>query len=276
MLSRLLESPVRPGARLHCSSRCSWSRSHRGADRPGRAAVGLQARGARADRRPHRPLSGSARGADPDGLDVPARDRPGRALRQGQREPQGRPARRGAQEADAGTTASSRSSPFRRSSTMMNDKLDWTQKLGDAFLDQQKELMDADPAPAREGPGGRATSRAPPSRRSWWSRRRRPPSASRQVVVQQAPPQIITIEPANPAGRLRADLQPDGRLRGLALSRLPAVLLLSAGLCLAGGDAALSFGVGMAVGARALGQLQLGPRRRERQREPVQQLLAKT
>ena len=27
--------------------------------------------------------------------------------------------------------------------TMMNDKLDWTQKLGDAFLAQQKEVMDA-------------------------------------------------------------------------------------------------------------------------------------
>src|SRR6476659_10044873 len=27
--------------------------------------------------------------------------------------------------------------------TMMNDKLDWLQQLGDAFLDQQKETMDA-------------------------------------------------------------------------------------------------------------------------------------
>jgi hypothetical protein len=27
--------------------------------------------------------------------------------------------------------------------TMMNDKLDWTQKLGDAFLAQQKDVMDA-------------------------------------------------------------------------------------------------------------------------------------
>lgn len=26
---------------------------------------------------------------------------------------------------------------------MMNDKLDWTQKLGDAFLAQQKDVMDA-------------------------------------------------------------------------------------------------------------------------------------
>ena len=25
--------------------------------------------------------------------------------------------------------------------TMMNDKLDWTQKLGDAFLDQQKAVI---------------------------------------------------------------------------------------------------------------------------------------
>jgi hypothetical protein len=27
--------------------------------------------------------------------------------------------------------------------TMMNEKLDWTQKLGDAFLAQQKDVMDA-------------------------------------------------------------------------------------------------------------------------------------
>ena len=27
--------------------------------------------------------------------------------------------------------------------TMMNDQLDWTQKLGDAFLAQQKDVMDA-------------------------------------------------------------------------------------------------------------------------------------
>jgi Protein of unknown function (DUF3300) len=27
--------------------------------------------------------------------------------------------------------------------TMMNEKLDWTQKLGDAFLEQQKDVMDA-------------------------------------------------------------------------------------------------------------------------------------
>ena len=27
--------------------------------------------------------------------------------------------------------------------TMMNEKIDWTQKLGDAFLAQQKDVMDA-------------------------------------------------------------------------------------------------------------------------------------
>src|SRR5688572_21985770 len=32
---------------------------------------------------------------------------------------------------------------FRQVLTMMNEKLDWTQKLGDAFLAQQKDVMDA-------------------------------------------------------------------------------------------------------------------------------------
>jgi Protein of unknown function (DUF3300) len=91
---------------------------------------------------------------------------------------------------------------------MMDAKLDWTQKLGDAFLAQQKELMDAvqrlrarvqaegnlkstaqqnvtvEPAPAAAPP-------APPA----------PPAqapAPPQVIVQQAPATVITIQPANP------------------------------------------------------------------------------
>jgi hypothetical protein len=36
---------------------------------------------------------------------------------------------------------------------MMNSKIDWTQKLGNAVIDQQTDVMDAiQPAPARQGP----------------------------------------------------------------------------------------------------------------------------
>jgi hypothetical protein len=86
--------------------------------------------------------------------------------------------------------------------TMMDAKLDWTQKLGDAFLGQQADVMNAvqrlraraqaagnlqtssqqtvtvEPAaPAPALPAGQAPS---------------------TVVVQQAPPTVIKIEPANP------------------------------------------------------------------------------
>ena len=79
--------------------------------------------------------------------------------------------------------------------SLMDGKLDWTQKLGDAVLDQQKELMDADPAPARPRPeggqsqeharaesDGRARGRRGAAaarasrrrRRPWWSSSSRP------------------------------------------------------------------------------------------------------
>jgi len=92
---------------------------------------------------------------------------------------------------------------------MMDGKLDWTQKLGDAFLAQQKDLMDAvqrlraraqaagnlkstpeqtvtvEPAPATAG----APPPPPPPA---------PGQPPQQVVVEQAPPTVITIVPANP------------------------------------------------------------------------------
>jgi hypothetical protein len=65
---------------------------------------------------------------------------------------------------------------------MMNDKLDWTQRLGDAFLGQQQELMDAvQRLRARaQAQGTLATT------------------AQQTVVVEQAPQPIIQIVPVNP------------------------------------------------------------------------------
>jgi hypothetical protein len=77
---------------------------------------------------------------------------------------------------------------------MMSDKLDWAQKLGDAFLGQQKELMDAVQRL-------RAKAQAQGNLKD---------SAQQKIVVEQAPPPaaaqaaapppttIIKIEPANP------------------------------------------------------------------------------
>jgi len=65
---------------------------------------------------------------------------------------------------------------------MMNDKLDWMQKLGDAFLGQQQDLMDAvQRLRARaQAQGTLATT------------------AQQTVIVEQAPQPIIQIVPVNP------------------------------------------------------------------------------
>ena len=92
--------------------------------------------------------------------------------------------------------------------SMMDSKLDWTQKLGDAFLAQQKELMVAvqrlraqaqttgnlkstaeQTVTVEAAAAAPAGAPAPPPA---------PAQASPQVVVQQAPPTIITIVPTNP------------------------------------------------------------------------------
>jgi hypothetical protein len=86
---------------------------------------------------------------------------------------------------------------------MLDGKLDWTQKLGDAFLAQQKELMDAVQrlrAKAQAAGNLKSTpeqtvavepaAAAPPPAQ--------PAAPGQQVVVQQAPAQIITIQPTNP------------------------------------------------------------------------------
>src|SRR5262249_11980770 len=102
--------------------------SRAGAGRP----ETVQARGARcarcADRAPSRP---PAR-ADPDGLDLSARDRAGRALCQGEPQPEGRSARRGLKQYSWDDSVKSLVY-FPQVLTMLNDKIDWLQKLGDAF-----------------------------------------------------------------------------------------------------------------------------------------------
>jgi Protein of unknown function (DUF3300) len=94
--------------------------------------------------------------------------------------------------------------------SMMDSKLDWTQKLGDAFLAQQKELMDAIQrlrAKAQASgnlkstaeqtvtvqPAAEAAPAPPPPPVAG-----QPAPAPQQVIVEQAPPTVITIVPANP------------------------------------------------------------------------------
>ena len=93
--------------------------------------------------------------------------------------------------------------------SMMDSKLDWTQKLGDAFLAQQKELMDAiQRLRAKAQASGNLKSSAeqtvtvqpaeaapapPPPPVAG-----QPAPAPQQVIVEQAPPTVITIVPTNP------------------------------------------------------------------------------
>jgi hypothetical protein len=63
--------------------------------------------------------------------------------------------------------------------TMMSDKLDWTQRLGDAFLGQQKDVLDAvQRLRAKAQAAGNLTS-----------------SSEQKVIVQQ---QVIVIQPTDP------------------------------------------------------------------------------
>ncbi len=101
--------------------------------------------------------------------------------------------------------------------TMMNDKLDWLQKLGDAFLAQQQDLMAAvqrlraraqgagqlkstpeqqvivEPAASPATAPAPTTAPAPPAPTTV-----QVTPAPTTVQVAQAPPTIIRIEPANP------------------------------------------------------------------------------
>jgi hypothetical protein len=94
--------------------------------------------------------------------------------------------------------------------TMMNEKLDWTQKLGDAFLAQQKEVMDAVQrlrARAHEAGNLESTKEqkvtVEPAKPTNVTVEQAPTNvvveqAPTEVVVQQAPPTVIKIEQANP------------------------------------------------------------------------------
>src|SRR5262245_51481137 len=85
---------------------------------------------------------------------------------------------------------------------LMNQKLDWTQQLGDAFLAQQKDLLDAiQRLRARAQAEGNLKSTSEqkvtvePAPAAAPAAPGQPPQT---VVVQQQPAQIITIEPTNP------------------------------------------------------------------------------
>ena len=147
---------------------------------------------------------------------------------------------------------------------LMNQKLDWTQKLGDAFLAQQKDLLDAiQRLRARAQKEGNLKSTAeqkvtveavatPPPAQSAPAA----PAPPQTVVVQQQPAQVITIEPTNPQVVYVPSYNPTVVYGAWPYPAYPPYYPYPPGYAF--GAAALSFGVGMAVGAAVWGNCNWG------------------
>ncbi len=157
----------------------------------------------------------------------------------------------------------------------LGEKPDWVKNMGDAFLAQPEAVMDSVQrlrAQAQKAGNLKSNEQVKVSTQAAEAA---PAAAPQTAVVQQAapPPQVIVIEPAQPSRRLRAGLQPDDRLRGVAVPGLPAVLLsAAAGLLVVAADRDRhSVGRGHRRFQRAVGRLRLGPARRRHQRQSLQQ-----
>ena len=133
---------------------------------------------------------------------------------------------------------------------MMSDQLDWTQKLGDAFLAQQSEVMDAVQKL-------RAKAQAQGSLES---------TDQQKVIVEQAPatttvvegaaPTIIRIEPTNPQVVYVPSYNPTVVYGSWPYPSYPPYSYYPPGYV--AGTALLSFGVGMAVGSALWGDCNWG------------------
>jgi hypothetical protein len=121
--------------------------------------------------------------------------------------------------------------------TMMNEKLDWTQKLGDAFLAQEKDVMDSVQKL-------RASAQAAGNLKS---------TPEQKVVVEQAAPQqtVIKIEPANPQVVYVPTYNPTVVYGVWPYPAYPPYYYYPPGYVV--GASLFSFGVGMAVGAALWG-----------------------
>jgi hypothetical protein len=111
---------------------------------------------------------------------------------------------------------------------MMSEKLDWTQKLGDAFLAQQKDVMDSVQALRKKAveAGNLKTTKE-----------QKVVVAQETIVIESASPQVVYVPTYNPTVVYGTWAYPS----------YPPTYYYPPGY--AAGTALLSFGVGMAVGA---------------------------
>ena len=137
--------------------------------------------------------------------------------------------------------------------SMMNEKLDWTQKLGDAVLAQQADLMSAVQRL-------RAKAQAEGSLKDTKEQKVTvevvtPPPAPSQAAP-PAPTQVIKIEPADPQVIYVPQYNPTVVYGGWPYPAYPPYAYYPPGYV--AGTALLSFGVGMAVGAAVWGNCNWG------------------
>src|SRR5262249_14872943 len=124
--------------------------------------------------------------------------------------------------------------------TMMNEKLDWTQSLGDAFLADQKGVMNAVQRL-------RNKAHAEGNLESNEQQKIVVEQAPAQVVVEQAPPKIIKTEPANPQVVYVPPYNPTVVYGAWPYPAYPPYSYYPPGYV--AGTAMLSFGMGMMMGA---------------------------
>ena len=152
----------------------------------------------------------------------------------------------------------------------LGEKPDWVKDLGDAFLAQPDDVMNSVQRLRAEG----AEGGQPQVERAGQGVRRSPSRRRTRRAASPPPPQVIVIEPAQPRGRLRAVVQPGGRLRRrgrIRRTRRTTIRRRRATGSPRAVATGIAWGVGIGVAQRAVGRLQLGPRRRQHQRQPLQQ-----
>ena len=141
--------------------------------------------------------------------------------------------------------------------SMMDAKLDWTQKLGDAFLGQEKELMNAvQRLRASAQKEGNLKSTPEQTVTVEPSAAPAPAAPSQQVVVQQAPPTVITIQPTNPQVVYVPTYNPTVVYGAWPYPAAPPYSYYPPGYV--AGTAMLSFAAGMAVGGALWGNCNWG------------------
>src|SRR5262245_58644079 len=135
--------------------------------------------------------------------------------------------------------------------SMMDSKLDWTQKLGDAFLAQQKDVLDSIQR-LRQRAQASGNLKSTPEQTVTVEPAPAQPST---VVVQQQPAQVITIAPTNPQVVYVPTYNPSVVYGAWPYPAYPPYAYYPPGYV---AGAALWFGAGMAVGAAIWGDCDWG------------------